>query len=298
MRNKIFIGAATALYTPFTNGAVNINALKEAIERQIEGKIDALVILGTTGECPTVEESERFEIIKTTVSQVRKRVPVIVGCGSNDTKTYVKRLKTAKDLGADAALAVTPYYNKCSDDGLFKHYEAGDKLGFPTIVYNVPSRTGVNIKPETYEKLIGLDSIRGIKEASCDMNHIKKVFEKVGDKIPVYSGSDELNYEIFSLGASGTISVLSNVIPEKIHDYFCNFKINYKCDNLRYNTLMKRLANLLFSSINPIPLKSLVKKYYKKGYELRLPLCELPEEESEKLYVEFESVLHNLEEKK
>lgn len=298
MRNRIFTGAATALYTPFTDGEVDEEALKNLIERQINGKIDAIVILGTTGESPTVTERERRKIIKLAVSQTKKRVPVIVGCGSNDTKTYVERLKTAMELGADAALAVTPYYNKCTDEGLFRHYAEGDKLGFPTIVYNVPSRTGVNVEPETYCNLLRLKSVAGIKEASVKREHIKKVFEKVGNLIPIYCGSDELNYEFFSLGASGTISVLSNIIPEKIYDYFLNFEKYYKQKDLCENEVLKQLSALLFSSVNPIPLKALVKKYYKRGYELRLPLCELSENETEKLYTEFDKILSRLEVRK
>ncbi len=295
MKEKIFEGAATALYTPFTDGLIDYTALNEAIERQISGKIDALVILGTTGEAPTVTDKERFELIKFTVSAVRGRVPVIVGSGSNSTQKYVEYTNLAKELGADASLAVTPFYNKCSQEGLFRHYEAAEKAcAFPTIVYNVPSRTGFKIKPETYACLSQLKHIVGIKEADGDINHVVETFEKVDGEIPVYCGTDELNYEFFKLGASGTISVLSNVIPCKIHDYYFNFKNNYENKKTKKVEVFEKLSKLLFVSVNPIPLKALVEKIYKKGYELRLPLCELPEEEKENLVLEFNKLLKEI----
>ncbi len=295
MKEKIFEGAATALYTPFTADGIDYDALDELIERQISEKIDAAVILGTTGEAPTVTDKERAEIIKFTVSHVRKRIPVIVGCGSNCTKKFIDYTNLAKDCGADAALAVTPYYNKCSDEGLFRHFREADKAcSFPTIVYNVPSRTGLKVKPRVYEKLAELDSVVGIKEADCDINHIDETFRLIGEKIPVYCGSDEMNFEFFKRGASGTISVLSNIIPHKIHDYYYDFKNNYGKVKNSADILLEQLSELLFTNVNPIPLKTLVEHYFKKGHILRLPLCEQSAKEKEKLISDFDKLLKEI----
>ncbi len=295
MKERIFEGAATALYTPFTADGIDYDALDELIERQISGKIDAIVILGTTGEAPTVTDKERAEIIKFTVSHVRKRIPVIVGCGSNCTKKFIDYTNLAKDCGADVALAVTPYYNKCSDEGLFRHFREADKAcRFPTIVYNVPSRTGLKVKPTVYEKLAELDSIVGIKEADCDIAHIDETFRIIGKKIPLYCGSDEMNFEFFKRGASGTISVLSNIIPRKIHDYYYNFKNNYRNEKNKCDIQFEQISELLFTSVNPIPLKTLVGHYFKKGDILRLPLCEQSAEEKEKLISDFDKLLKEI----
>lgn len=295
MKKSIFKGVATALYTPFTDGKPDLSAFSELIEWQISQKIDAIVVLGTTGESPTINDSERTEIIKTAVKQVRNRIPVIVGCGSNCTARFIELTTRAKALGADAALAVTPYYNKCNDDGLFRHYEAADKAcGFPTIVYNVPSRTGFNIKPEVYAKLAQLDSVVGIKEACTDLIQIENDFVAAGDILPIYCGSDEMNFEFFKRGASGTISVLSNIIPLKIHDYFYDFERNYKVAKNRKDYIFEKLSKLLFTDVNPIPLKALARKYNKKGCELRLPLTDLCESKKRKLYEEFDKLLKEI----
>lgn len=292
MKKSIFKGVATALYTPFTDGKVDLSAFSELIEQQISQKIDAIVVLGTTGESPTVNDRERNEIIKTAVRQAKKRIPVIVGCGSNSTARFIELTTEAKSLDADASLAVTPYYNKCNDEGLFRHYEAADKTcGFPTIVYNVPSRTGFNVKPEVYEKLAEINSVVGIKEACTDLSQIENDFKAVGDILPIYCGSDEMNFEFFKRGANGTISVASNIIPLKIHDYFYNFERNYRTEKNNDDYIFERLSKLLFIDVNPIPLKALVKKYFKKGYEPRLPLTELSEKKKQELYKEFDKLL-------
>ena len=295
MKQAIFKGAATALYTPITNGEIDYKAFAELIERQLGGKIDALVVLGTTGEAATITPKERYEIIKFVVKTAGKKVPLIVGTGSNCTKTFIKQTNEAKDLGADCALAVTPYYNKCNAEGLFKHFSAADKLcSFPVIVYNVPSRTGLNVSPETYAKLADIPSVVGIKEANPDVKHIGKVFESCKDKLPIYCGSDEMTDMFCTLGASGTISVLSNIIPLKIHDYIWNFKDYYEhCENTVFT--YKKLSELLFIDINPIPLKALVECYFKCGYDLRLPLTALPKDKTTYLTNEFSKILHNLE---
>ena len=298
MKQRIFKGAATALYTPFTDGKPDLSAFSELIERQISQKIDALVVLGTTGESPTISDKERTEIIKTAVKQAKKRVPIIVGCGSNDTTRFAKLTSLTRNLGADASLAVTPYYNKCNNEGLFLHYESADKAcGFPTIVYNDPSRTGFNIKPETYARLAKLNSIVGIKEACTDISQIDSDFEAVGDSLPIYCGSDEMNFEFFKRGASGTISVLSNIIPFRIHDYYCDFERNYRDAKNEKDQLFEELSKTLFIDVNPIPLKALVKKYFKKGYELRLPLTELCGDKQQSLYENFDRLLRGLEQK-
>lgn len=295
MKQVIFKGAATALYTPITNDEIDYKAFGELIERQIDGKIDALAVLGTTGEAATITPKERNEIIKFSVKAVNKRVPLIVGTGSNCTKTFISRTQEAKELGADCALAVTPYYNKCNAEGLFAHFSAADKsCSFPVIVYNVPSRTGMNVSPETYAKLSLIPSVVGIKEADTDVKRIGKVFKFCKDKLPVYCGSDEMTDVFCALGASGTISVLSNIIPFKIHDYILNFEDYYEHDE-NIAAIYKELSELLFIDINPIPLKTLVKHYFKCGYDLRLPLTELSEDKAEYLLNKFSKLLKKTE---
>lgn len=295
MKQAIFKGAATALYTPITNGRIDYTALGELIKRQTEEKIDALVVLGTTGEAATITPKERTEIIKFSVKTIGKRVPLIVGTGSNCTKTFVKQTKEAKELGANCALAVTPYYNKCNTDGLIAHFLAADKLcSFPVIVYNVPSRTGLNVSPETYTKLADIPSVIGIKEANADIKHIEKVFELCKDKLPIYCGSDEMTDVFCTLGASGTISILSNIIPYKIHDYIMNFEKFYKHDENIVATY-KKLSELLFIDVNPIPLKALVEYYFKCGFDLRLPLTKLSKDKATYLANEFSKILQSTE---
>ena len=292
MKEVIFTGIATALYTPITNGEIDYEEFERLIAFQLRSDIAALVFLGTTGEAATISDEERKSIIGFAVKRVKGRVPVIIGCGSNSTKRAAELTLQAKSLGADCSLSVTPYYNKCSQDGLIAHYfEIEKQSAFPQIVYNVPSRTGVDVSPETYGRLSELYSVVGIKEANKSPEKLVGTFSALNDNIPVYSGADEANRTFYSLGAKGAISVLSNIIPSIISDEYYNFKFfsdkNAKADNI----VISKISKLVFSEVNPIPLKGLIKKLRKRGYELRLPLTEQNEKTQEYIYSEFNRIL-------
>lgn len=292
MKEVVFTGIATALYTPITNGEIDYEEFERLIEFQLRSDIAALVFLGTTGEAATISDEERKSIIGFAVKRVKGRVPVIIGCGSNSTKRAAELTLQAKSLGADCSLSVTPYYNKCSQDGLIAHYfEIEKQSAFPQIVYNVPSRTGVDVSPETYGRLSELYSVVGIKEANKSPEKLVETFSALNDNIPVYSGADEANRTFYSIGAKGAISVLSNIIPSIISDEYYNFKFfsdkNAKADNI----VISKISKLVFSEVNPIPLKGLIKKIRKRGYELRLPLTEQNEKTQEYIYSEFNRIL-------
>lgn len=278
MKKTIFEGVATALYTPFNpiNKSVDYGAFSRLINRQLSANVNALVVLGTTGEAATITEEERREIIKFCVKEVNGRIPLIVGSGSNCTATAVKFSREAEEPGADGLLVVTPYYNKCNDDGLYAHYSAVAKsTSLPIIVYNVPTRTGFNVKPIVYRKLAEIDNVVAIKEANCSNEQLRGVFDNVKDTLAVYCGSDDKLIDVLRRGGKGTISVASNIIPSKIVDYIINFE-NY-CEIEFYN----EIVNVLQSDVNPIPLKYMVKLLYNEGYGLRLPLTEAKNEVKE-----------------
>lgn len=278
MKKTIFEGVATALYTPFNpiNKSVDYGAFSRLINRQLSANVNALVVLGTTGEAATITEEERREIIKFCVKEVNGRIPLIVGSGSNCTATAVKFSREAEESGADGLLVVTPYYNKCNDDGLYAHYSAVAKsTSLPIIVYNVPTRTGFNVKPVVYGKLAEIDNVVAIKEANCSNEQLRGVLDNVKDILAVYCGSDDKLIDVLRRGGKGTISVASNIIPSKIVDYIINFE-NY-CEIEFYN----EIVNVLQSDVNPIPLKYMVKLLYNEGYGLRLPLTEAKNEVKE-----------------
>ena len=246
------------------------------INRQLSANVNALVVLGTTGEAATITEEERREIIKFCVKEVNGRIPLIVGSGSNCTATAVKFSREAEESGADGLLVVTPYYNKCNDDGLYAHYSAVAKsTSLPIIVYNVPTRTGFNVKPIVYRKLAEIDNVVAIKEANCCDEQLNGVLDNVKDILAVYCGSDDKLIDVLRRGGKGTISVASNIIPSKIVDYISGFE-NY-CEIGFYN----EIVNILQSDVNPIPLKYMVKLLYNEGYGLRLPLTEAKNEVKE-----------------
>ncbi len=281
MKKTIFEGVATALYTPFdpTDKSVDYGAFSRLINRQLSAKVNALVVLGTTGESATVTDEERREIIEFCAKEVNGRIPLIVGTGSNCTTTAVKYSQEAEESGADGLLVVTPYYNKCNDDGLYEHYSVIAKsTSLPIIVYNVPSRTGFNVKPIVYRKLAEIDNVVAIKEANCCDEQLNGVLDNVKDILAVYCGSDDKLIDVLRRGGKGTISVASNIIPSKIVDYISNFE-NY-CEIEFYNDIV----NVLQSDVNPIPLKYMVKLLYNEGYGLRLPLTEAKNEVKEAIY--------------
>ncbi|MBQ7642403.1 MAG: 4-hydroxy-tetrahydrodipicolinate synthase [Clostridia bacterium] len=278
MQKTIFKGVGTALYTPVTGGKIDYGVFEKRVEFQIENGIDALVFLGTTGESATINDDERSEIIRFSVNLVNKRVPVIIGCGSNSTEKAVNFVKEARSAGADAALCVTPYYNKCTQTGLIRHYEEIDKCGFPFIVYNVPSRTGFNAFPETVKEIANFENCVGLKEANADEGHIQKVFDALTGKSDIYCGNDDLNGLFYSLGASGTISVASNIIPLKIKHIFSDFKMFSEMENTEN---FRTFIESLHCEVNPIPLKAMVGILNMGGDELRLPLTKSDEKHCE-----------------
>ncbi|HWR19924.1 MAG TPA: 4-hydroxy-tetrahydrodipicolinate synthase [Clostridia bacterium] len=279
MEKKLpFSGSATALVTPFDGeGNVHYKKLAELIEFQLENQTDALVVCGTTGESATLSDAEKARMFHFCTEQVSGRVPVIAGTGSNDTKHSVELSKAALDAGADALLLVTPYYNKASNTGLIRHFYAiADATPLSIIVYNVPSRTGVNIGIDTYKELSKHENIVATKEASADISHIAKVAEACGDTLYIYSGNDDQTLPILSLGAKGVISVLSNIAPKQTHDICELWFANQTKEALRLHLQLLEVMNALFIDVNPIPVKAALNLMGMDVGGYRLPLCEMP----------------------
>ncbi|MVX62902.1 4-hydroxy-tetrahydrodipicolinate synthase [Clostridium chromiireducens] len=273
MKDIIFTGAAVAIVTPFTEDGINFSELKKLIDFNIENGSDAIVIAGTTGESSTMTDEEHKEVIKFTVEYVNKRVPVIAGTGSNDTIYAVELSKYAENVGADALLLVTPYYNKATQSGLIKHYNyIADRVNIPIILYNVPSRTGVNISPETYAELAKHPRIVATKEASGDLSAIAKIKALCGDELNIYSGNDDQILPILSLGGKGVISVLSNIMPKEAHD-ICSLYFEGKVEeSCELQTKYLDLINTLFIEVNPIPVKTALGLMGYNVGPLRMPL--------------------------
>ena len=287
MKKTIFEGAATALITPFdANGKIDYKKFAELVEFQISEGINALVVCGTTGEASTLTDDEHKDAIEFVVKQTNGRVPVIAGTGSNDTDYAIWLTKHACEVGADAVLIVTPYYNKATQKGLIKMYTAiADASTKPVIVYNVPSRTGVNIEPATYVALAEHPNIVAIKEANGNISKIAETIALVGDKLDIYSGNDDQIVPILALGGKGVISVLSNPMPKatvEICDRFFKGDIKGSCE-LQLKLLP--LINALFSEVNPIPAKCAMAHMGYTENVLRSPLYPM-EEEHEKVLIE------------
>ncbi len=277
MKNTIFTGAGVAIVTPMNaDGSINFDALGENIEYQIANGTDAIIICGTTGESSTMTDEEHVECIRYCIEKVNKRVPVIAGTGSNDTKYAIDLSKQAEALGADALLVVTPYYNKTSQRGLIAHFTAiADSVNIPIILYNVPSRTGVNIALDTYVTLSKHKNIVAVKEASGNISAIAKIIEKCGNDLDVYSGNDDQIVPIMALGGKGVISVLSNVAPKETHEIaqYCLDNNIAKAAEIQIKYL--DLANNLFIDVNPIPVKEAMNLMGMNAGECRLPLVKM-----------------------
>lgn len=279
MKNTIFTGAGVAIVTPFdNNNNVNYAKLEQLIEFQIKNGTDAIIVCGTTGEAPTLSDYEHKEAIRFTVEKVNKRVPVIAGTGSNDTAYSVELSQYAKDAGADALLMVTPYYNKTTQAGLVKHFTfVADNVDLPIIVYNVPSRTGMNILPSTYKELSKHPNIAAAKEANGNISAIAETAELCGDDLDIYSGNDDQIVPILSLGGKGVISVLSNVLPRQTHD-ICRLFFEGKIkESLEMQLKLLEFTNNLFIEVNPIPVKTAMNLMGINVGGLRMPLCEMSE---------------------
>jgi len=281
----IFNGVATALVTPLDENGVNYEKLGKLIDWQIEEGVNALVICGTTGEASTLTDEEHRDVIKYAVERVNKRIPVIAGTGSNDTAYAISLTEYASEVGADAVLVVTPYYNKTSQAGLVEMFKTiADHSSVPVILYNVPSRTGVNIEPETYLKLADHPMIGAVKEANGNISALAKTASLLKGKLDIYSGNDDEIVPIMSLGGKGVISVLSNVMPKKTVE-ICESYFRGEVDKARDLQLeLLPLINALFSDVNPIPVKAAMAKMGFCENYLRLPLVKLNAEKEKVLF--------------
>ena len=283
-KKNVFRGAATALITPFDCGKIDFAALERIIEHQIEQGIDALLINGTTGESSTLSETERRRLIEFAVKRINGRVPALAGTGCNSTESALELSKFACDAGCDAVLVVTPYYNKASEDGLILHYtEIADRISRPLMIYNVPSRTGLNLPLRVYKELSAHENIIGVKEASSSISDLGMLLHGCGDRLAVYSGNDDMILPALSLGGDGVISVVSNLLPKQVHD-ICHlyFDGNTK-ESTRLQLELLPLIKALFSEVNPIPIKALMSHLGACREEYRLPLCRMSEEKRERL---------------
>ena len=278
MKQILFKGCGTAIATPFNENGVNLNEFKKLLKFQLENNVDAIIVCGTTGEASTMTKDEKISTIKCAIETVNNKVPIIVGTGSNNTKQAIENSKLAESLGADGLLIVTPYYNKCTQKGLIQHYKKiAESVSIPIILYNVPSRTGVSIEPETCLELSKIPNIVAIKEASGNISQVAKIAHLCGNNLNIYSGNDDQIIPILSLGGFGVISVLSNIKPQLSHDIVINY-LNGNLEtatNLQLNALP--LIQLLFSEVNPIPVKAALNIL---GYDFgtpRLPLNSISE---------------------
>ena len=280
---EIFKGVGTAMVTPFKEGKVNFEEFGKLLEDQIKAKVSAVIVCGTTGESATMSEEEKKDLIKYAVDKSSNRIKVIAGTGSNNTMNAIKMSKYAEEVGVDGLLVVTPYYNKTTQEGLYAHYKAiADSVELPIILYNVPSRTGVNITPETCLRLSKIENIVGIKEASGNMSQVNKIAHLCED-FAIYSGNDDMIIPILSIGGKGVISVLSNVMPkytkDMIDEYF--YGDNVKAGKMQTNIM--DMVDALFCEVNPIPVKYILNEM---GYDYgdpRLPLVPLSDKNKEKV---------------
>ena len=281
----LFKGTAPALVTPFTkNGDIDLEAYKNHVTFQLDGGVDAVVVLGTTGEAVTITEKERLQLIETTVEIVNKRVPVIAGTGSNATAESIERSKTAKEAGADAILSVTPYYNKPTDEGCYRHFaEIANAVDIPSVIYNVPGRTGKNMNAELLLRIAEIAHVAGVKDASGDLGQVMEVLRSRPESYGVWSGEDDMTFAMMVLGADGVISVASNEVPKEFSD-MTRACLDGKYDiarQLHFRLLPLMKANFIES--NPIPVKTALALMGRMAESFRLPLVSMEQKNKEKL---------------
>lgn len=278
-------GSIVALITPFNeNGTVNFNKLGELIEFHIENKTDALLVLGTTGETPTLTHAEDDSVVKYTLEKVNKRIPVYVGAGSNSTETMATYCKKYEEMGADALLIIAPYYNKANEEGMYLHFKTvADQVHIPCIIYNVPGRTGCSISYDVVKRLSTHENIAAIKEASGDISYMAKVSRLASDTFQIYSGNDDMIVPCLSLGGSGVISVVANILPFETHDMVASYLAG-DLDKAR-SIQLKYLdfINALFIEPNPIPIKEAMNVFGMEVGGYRLPLCKMSDANKAKL---------------
>jgi 4-hydroxy-tetrahydrodipicolinate synthase len=277
MRKPIFIGSGVAIVTPFTNERIDFTKLEELIEFQIKAGTDSIIICGTTGEASTMPDAEHKSAIKFAVEAVRKRVPVIAGTGSNDTRHAIELSKYAEEVGSDAILSVTPYYNKTSQKGLFEHFKAiANSIKIPMILYNVPSRTNLNIDPKTVKALSEIENIVAVKE--CNLGQVGDIINLCGDDFTIYSGNDDQVVPLLSLGGKGVISVMANIIPKDTHDMVIKFLEGDLVGSRKLQLAALDLIKALFIDVSPIPVKAAMNIMGMDVGECRMPLVNMSEE--------------------
>ena len=277
-KKHIFRGAATALVTPFKDGKIDYDSLHRIIEFQIDGQTDAIVVCGTTGESATLSDAERRELIAFTVEKVAHRIPVIAGTGCNNISHAAELSKYAEECGADAVMTVTPYYNKASAAGLVKSFEKiADSVNIPVMLYNVPSRTGIDIPIEVYKVLSEHKNICAVKEASGNIVTAEKIIDACGGRLDIYSGNDDVTIPIMAIGGIGVVSVVSNVMPRDVHTMCKLMKKGKLADAAALQRKLLPVCDVLFSEVNPIPVKTALSMLGLCTAEFRLPLCEMDE---------------------
>lgn len=278
-KKTIFTGSGVALITPFKNGQVDYDCLGKLIEFHIENKTDALIVCGTTGEPATMPDEEHVAVIEFAVKKAAGRIPVIGGAGSNDTAHGVNLCKKIEQVGVDGFLLVTPYYNKCTQKGLVAHYQkVAGAVSVPCIVYNVPSRTGVNILPQTVYELSKIENIVGVKEASGKVEAAIEIAKLCGEDFAIYSGNDDITVPLMSVGAKGVVSVLANIMPRETHE-MCKAALDGDFVTARKMQIEYfDLINALFSEVNPIPVKAALHEMGMCGPEIRMPLSVIEDE--------------------
>ncbi|HHV98526.1 MAG TPA: 4-hydroxy-tetrahydrodipicolinate synthase [Clostridiaceae bacterium] len=280
MRKPIFTGSGVAIVTPFKDDHVDYEKLEELIEFQIKEGTDCIIACGTTGEASTMPDEEHISVIKFTVEKVNKRVPVIAGAGSNDTRHAIKLSKEAEDVGADAVLSVTPYYNKTTQKGLYEHFKAiAESIKIPVVLYNVPSRTSLNINPDTMKALSEIENIVAVKE--CNLSQVGEIINLCGSDFTVYSGEDANVLPLLALGGKGVISVMANIIPKDTHDLVAKFMEGDIEGSRQIQLKTLNLIKALFIEVNPIPVKAAMNLMGMNVGKCRMPLVDMSEKNLE-----------------
>ena len=280
---KLFTGSGVALVTPFKENEINFECLEQLIEWHIEQKTDAIIVCGTTGESATLSFDEKKEIYRFAVEVAQKRVQIIAGTGTNDTRSTIDLSLYAESVGVDGLLLITPYYNKPTQKGLYEHFKlVAEHVQIPIILYNVPSRTGVNLLPETVFELSKIDHIDAIKEASGDISQIAQVKELCEERIIIYSGNDDQTMPILALGGKGVISVTANIIPNLVHEQVIRY-LNGESDILFETLKLRKLHHIMFIESNPVPVKTALRWMGFDVGTVRLPLVEMEEKHKKML---------------
>lgn len=281
---SLFQGSAVALVTPFLNGKVDTAAMERLVERQIESGTKALIVCGTTGEPCTMEADECELVVRTVVKAAHGRVPIVAGTGSNSTQHVIQTAKRYEDLGCDAQLVVTPYYNKTTQEGLYRHYmTVAEQTKLPIVIYNVPSRTALDISPEVLDRLADSEQIIALKESSYNLPYVMEKVRRVGDRLALYSGNDDMVTPLMGIGGKGVISVVANVLPATVAE-MANSYLQGDCDTaLSLQLTLLPLIRALFAEVNPIPCKAAMEMLGLCSGEVRLPLIPIGEENRQKL---------------